>query len=173
MKRRILQLCILVFSVISVSAATLDEAKSALQRLTDEGQFVNRLDPSNVHNITPIGLRHTMGNTTVTLAVSKVRNMKEYCSIDVYARVFLPSRDVNSPEDSIPLFFGAEGIKLSKDGDIVGDAKLALLQDIRIPVLDNNATLVLKGGMNGRGGDGGFDIRISLLSRHTEFRTCR
>lgn len=151
MKRRILQLCILVFSVISVSAATLDEAKSALQRLTDEGQFVNRLDPSNVHNITPIGLRHTMGNTTVTLAVSKVRNMKEYCSIDVYARVFLPSRDVNSPEDSIPLFFGAEGIKLSKDGDIVGDAKLALLQDIRIPVLDNNATLVLKGGMNGRG----------------------
>ena len=147
MTKRLLQLIILAVIAIPVyaSSSTIEQARSYLQKVTDSGNFVTKLDPGSVRNNLPMGIRHTMGNTTVTLAVSKVRSMKEYCSMDIFARIFIPSKSADSPEDSIPLFFGAEGIMLSNDGDIVGDARLVLLQDVEIPIFDNNAKIILRG----------------------------
>ena len=153
MTKRLLQLIILAAIAIPVYATsnTIEQARSYLQKVTDSGNFVTKLDPGSVHNNLPMGIRHTMGNTTVTLAVSKVRSMKEYCSMDIFARIFIPSKSADSPEDSIPLFFGAEGIMLSNDGDIVGDARLVLLQDVEMPIFDNNAKIILRGGISNSG----------------------
>lgn len=153
MTKRLLQLIILAVIAIPVYASsnTIEQARSYLQKVTDSGNFVTKLDPGSVRNNLPMGIRHTMGNTTVTLAVSKVRSMKEYCSMDIFARIFIPSKSADSPEDSIPLFFGAEGIMLSNDGDIVGDARLVLLQDVEIPIFDNNAKIILRGGISNSG----------------------
>ena len=44
------------------------------------------------------------------------------------------------------LYFGAEGVKLSYNGRIVGDAKLSLLGDINMPFNQNQWMLTLEGG---------------------------
>ncbi|MDY6374266.1 MAG: hypothetical protein SPK61_05700 [Bacteroidales bacterium] len=140
-------LAILFFSLLSftnVQAVTIEDALQALQDVTENGHFVSSLKPSDTENRTPMGLRHTMGNVTVTLAVSNIKNMKEYCAMDIYARIFIPSRDEAALSDSTALMFGAEGIKISYDGDIVGDARLLLLQDLRIPIINHNASITLR-----------------------------
>lgn len=147
MKNSLLKTSIILATILfscNVAASDIGSAKKSLQEVMTKGHFVSELKPGNTANITPIGMRHTMGNVTVTLAVSRIKNKKEYCIMDVYAKVLIPSRDEANLSDSIPLFFGAEGIKISYDGDIVGDVRLVLLEDIRIPILNHNAAITLR-----------------------------
>ena len=51
-------------------------------------------------------------------------------------------------------FFGAQEVKLSYTGDIIGDARLVLLTDEVIPISGGKAVLTLKGGMDTGSGQG-------------------
>jgi hypothetical protein len=97
-------------------------------------------------NVLPMGIRRTAGNVEVTIAVSEVVWLTTHSELTLYARIKLPEAD------SKPLFFGAKGIKFSYNGDIVGDAMLALFGDVSIPIQGNTAALTLKGGFDGKTG---------------------
>jgi hypothetical protein len=97
-------------------------------------------------NVLPMGIKRTAGNVEVTIAVSEVVWLTTHSELTLYARIKLPE------ENSKPLFFGAKGIKFSYNGDIVGDAMLALFGDITIPIQGNTAALTLKGGFDGKTG---------------------
>ena len=95
----------------------------------------------------PVGIQKTMGNVTVTLAVSKVRFASNNSEMDLYAMAQLPYGDDEKPKR---LYFGATHVPCSNKGSIVGEVQLTLLQDYEIPFGTKNdgssVTLVLNGG---------------------------
>lgn len=95
----------------------------------------------------PVGIQKTMGNVTVTLAVSKVRFASNNSEMDLYAMAQLPYGDDKKPKR---LYFGATHVPCSNKGSIVGEVQLTLLQDYEIPFGTKNdgssVTLVLNGG---------------------------
>lgn len=122
------------------NAQHVQQAQSAIQSVETNGTFVEELTANNLRDF-PIGIHKTMGNTPVTLAVSNVKFQKDYAAIDVFVKVVLPQQ--------ITLFFGAEDLQFSYDGYFLGNAKLALLEDIVLPAFsDNSLQLILKGGTN-------------------------
>ena len=62
----------------------------------------------------------------------------------MYARIVTPQAGAEGGKKT--LYFGAEGVKLSYNGRIVGDAKLSLLGDINMPFNQNQWMLTLEGG---------------------------
>lgn len=95
----------------------------------------------------PVGIQKTMGNVTVTLAVSKVRFASNNSEMDLYAMAQLPYGDDKKPKR---LYFCATHVPCSNKGSIVGEVQLTLLQDYEIPFGTKNdgssVTLVLNGG---------------------------
>lgn len=115
-----------------------------------------RLDQSNNYteslsyvdmNVLPMGIKQTLSNIEVTIAVSDMRWETTHSELTVFARVKIP-------QESKTLFFGAQGIKLSNNGDIIGDASLVLLGDVSIPINGNTAALTLKGDFDVNTGRG-------------------
>ncbi|WP_438711006.1 hypothetical protein ACSTS3_21090 [Aquimarina muelleri] len=64
--------------------------------------------------------------------------------------MLIPQSDKNGMP--LELFFGAENVKLSHQGGIMGDANLVLLGDMLIPFNGGNWLLMLKGGFDMRTG---------------------
>jgi hypothetical protein len=91
----------------------------------------------------PIGVKETIGNTTVEVAISKFILRPNYGEITIYCRLHI--KDKNAPNGERDVFFGARGIKIA-NGGIIGDAQLVLLGDVAIPFADNSFTL--KGGFD-------------------------
>ncbi|MDL2251982.1 hypothetical protein LJC12_03945, partial [Odoribacter sp. OttesenSCG-928-J03] len=89
--------------------------------------------------ILPLGIKRTIGNVEYSIAISKIKFGKEYSELTAWGRVKIP----DSQGDRF-LFFGADRIKLSNEGDIIGEAKLALLEDVDIP-LNGMTTISLSG----------------------------
>lgn len=108
-------------------------------------------------NVLPVGINRTVSNVRYTIAVSNIRFMQEYAELTVWGRVELPQGGNNRV-----LFFGAEGVKLSNEGDIVGDARLVLLGDVGIPVNNGAASITLKGGFNPASGVGDSQTYMAI-----------
>lgn len=116
------------------------KAQESFSRLDAVNSFKDNLNQVDM-NLLPSGISKTVGNMNVTIAVHSAELFPEYTALGVFLRLRIPDREE-------PLMFGAEDIKLSHEGDIIGDARLSLLSDIEIPIGNNNVLLRLKGGYN-------------------------
>ncbi len=117
-------------------------ADQLIQKLEEFGNFVDVLTGNDLLQL-PVGLRKrdpSSGNEIV-IAVSSVRFHSEYAELKLWAKMDIP-------QSNRSLFFGAEGVKFSRQGALVGDAKLVLLGDFPIPFNGDNWLLTLKGGIN-------------------------
>lgn len=102
----------------------------------------------------PVGMvkeDKTSGNK-VELAITEVKFLPKYAQFNAWARLTIPAKDANGKQDKT-LYFGAEGIKLSNDGAIIGSMKLVLLGDVAIPIKGDNWLLTLQGGVDRTTGD--------------------
>jgi hypothetical protein len=113
------------------------KAAETFAQLDQSNNFTESLSYADM-NVLPMGIKQTISNIEVTVAVSDIRWETHYSELTVFARVKIP-------QEPKLLFFGAQGIKLSHDGAIIGDASLVLMGDISIPIQGNTATLTLKG----------------------------
>lgn len=161
MKNRLIKCftCILV-SIIGVISPVF--AQSPYQETADQLEAINRtFEVISTHNAyvddlsqvdmnhLPIGLKRTINNMEVTVAISRVVFTQEFSEFGVYAKAVLPQ---NADGEQKILFFGSEGVRGNHKGGIQGDLKLSLLKDISIPFNNGNMTIVLKGGFdNNRG----------------------
>lgn len=142
-KRLILLLLLLVTYYTHVSAqqstaaAQLDEVAKVFETLSQSNAYTEDLTSASC-NVLPIGIKRTMNNMEITIAVDKVVFHPDYAELSVLARAIIPQKNLD-------LFFGGRGIKLSYEGSIIGDANLTLLGDIEIPFNNGNMSLVLKG----------------------------
>ena len=120
------------------------KAEAEFEKLEQSNHYTGSLSPGDLNEL-PVGLKKTVNNTTVKIAVSNASFYPSYAELTVYAKVEIPQ----SPGQ---LFFGVQGLRLSYTGGIIGDARLVLLGNLSIPVNGGNGSIVLKGGFDMRTG---------------------
>ncbi len=136
------------------------KAANAFATLDRTANYAEQLSMADLNRL-PMGISRHVSNVEYTIAISAFRVKPGYTELTVYGRVKIPqSADGQTRNDQV-LFFGAQDIKLSFDGNIVGDAKLVLLGDISIPINGDRATLVLHGGLDKTTGRG---LELTYLS---------
>ena len=95
----------------------------------------------------PVGLKKKLGNSVVTIGISNAKFMLGYTELTVFCKVILPQKDAATGKQK-EIFFGADNVKLSKGGGLIGDANLVLLGDVPIAFNGGNLLLTLKGGLD-------------------------
>jgi len=145
----------LVFPLIAqaqkdAAEESVSEAKTAFQTLDQSNLWTNNFSQEEIQTL-PVGIKYTFGkgsgsNIQAAIGVTKAVMYSDYAEITVFARVRLPQTDATGKP--LELFFGADKVKLSYQGGIIGDIKLALLGDINIPFNAGKWLLTLKGGFD-------------------------
>ncbi|MDC8102664.1 hypothetical protein [Chryseobacterium rhizosphaerae] len=123
--------------------AEIGKAIGAFNTIEANGHFTNTINPNDLTEL-PIGLKENISNVEYGIVVTKAKFTPEYALINVYARVVTPQQGAEGGKKT--LFFGAEDVRLSYNGKIIGDAKLSLLGDINMPFNQNQWMLTLEGG---------------------------
>lgn len=94
----------------------------------------------------PIGIKKTINKTQYMLGISNAKFTPEYTELTAFVRIIIPQIDSLGKQKE--LFFGANNIKLSHKGGLIGDTNLVLLGDFPLKICGDKALLILKGGMN-------------------------
>lgn len=151
-RRTVVFLCLLV--LYSATAFADNNSGGPGQIFTDieqNNRYVDMLSPSDLQEL-PIGISKSIGNIKYTVAFTKAKVNGQYAELSAFARIELPQRNPQTNEPVV-LFFGAEGVKFSFQGGLVGDAELALLGNISIPFNGNKWKLLLKGALDPSNGN--------------------
>ncbi len=138
------------------SGESIDGIRGVFQTMIEQGRFINDLQDigsGEAYNL-PIGLQKNIGNTPFMLAVTNIKMGPQYGEISLLMKMSIP-------QESKELLFGASGIKISHDGDLIGDVKLALLNEIPIS-LGNLGDVIIKGSIDKKSGNHTSDTYVSL-----------
>ncbi len=122
------------------------EAYNAILTVEEQGRYAASL-PVDLENALPMGIKRTLNNIEYIVAFTHAKWTPTGYVLSAFARVKIPDQGKT-------LFFAAQDIQF-KEGNIVGNGRLALLGDISIPINGNTAVLTLKGNMNEATGMGG------------------
>ncbi|TSE05631.1 hypothetical protein [Aquimarina algiphila] len=126
------------------------EAEKGFNEIDSTGRWISSFRNEDIQ-VLPVGIKHKLNEVEYQLGFTKARFTKEYTELTVFVKIILPQSD----EEGLPieLFFGANNVKLSHQGGIIGEANLVLLGDIFIPFNGGNWLLILKGGFDYKTGD--------------------
>jgi hypothetical protein len=116
-----------------------DQAQGVINEIERKGSFVDLLSTDNIIEL-PVGIKKKFGNSTVILAVGQAKLYPTYTELLVFCKMDLPQGK--------SIFFGANNIKISHGGGIVGNWNLTLLGDFQIPINGGNSMITLKGGFD-------------------------
>ncbi|MDK7763295.1 hypothetical protein QP580_07575 [Prevotella bivia] len=112
-------------------------------RIAETNAYVEDLNYNEEEAINlPIGMKRTIGGMEITIAISRFALQTSSTELGVYAKAVIPQ---GTNGGRTVLFFGAEGIKGTHTGGLVGELKLSLLHDVEIPFNGGNTKIVLKG----------------------------
>ncbi|MBP4137458.1 hypothetical protein [Flavobacterium geliluteum] len=121
----------------------LGAASSAIKKIEASERWVDKFSNQDLVEL-PIGIRNTVNNVQYSIGITKAVFSPEYTTLTVFCRVDIPQKDKNG--QPMQLFFGADNVKLSHQGGIMGEAKLVLLGNVDIPFSDNKWQVSLYGG---------------------------
>jgi hypothetical protein len=145
-------------SAQTTAPTTVNKALQEFQIIEQQNRFVeNFLDikssEQNAYNL-PVGIKKIIGNIPLTLAINNVKFFNNYGEITLMVKMDIPQK-------SKSLVFAADGVRLSSEGDLIGDVKLSLLSDVPIS-LGKAGTLVLKGSMDTKTGAANSKTYVSV-----------
>lgn len=123
----------------------LGAASSAIEKIEASERWVDKFSNQDLVEL-PIGIRNTVNNVQYSIGITKAVFSPEYTTLTVFCRVDIPQKDKNG--QPMQLFFGADNVKLSHQGGIMGEAKLVLLGNVDIPFSDNKWMISLYGGFD-------------------------
>ena len=123
----------------------LGAASSAIEKIEAAERWVDKFSNQDLVEL-PIGIRNTVNNVQYSIGITKAVFSPEYTTLTVFCRVDIPQKDKNG--QPMQLFFGADNVKLSHQGGIMGEAKLVLLGNVDIPFSDNKWQVSLYGGFD-------------------------
>ncbi len=129
------------------AASLRQEAYNAILAVEEQGRYASSL-PADLDGALPMGIKRTLNNVEYIVAFTHAKWTPSGYELSAFARVKIPDQGKT-------LFFSGQGIQF-KEGNIVGNGRLALLGDISIPINGGTAVLTLKGNINeatGMGGD--------------------
>ncbi|MBS1506691.1 MAG: hypothetical protein JSS79_08600 [Bacteroidetes bacterium] len=124
--------------------AIIAKASSILKKIKEGQKFIHNLNDKYQYPL-PVGISKTIAGADYTIGIDAIRLKPTYAEVDVYMQFEVP-------QNGKKLTFMAQGIKFSKAGGIIGDAKLALVGDFAVNFNGDKGQLVLKGGVGGTGG---------------------
>lgn len=129
------------------------EVTAMFDQIEAEGKWVDSFRNEDIQTL-PLGITYTPkdkeGNSDdgviVELGLVNATVNTKYIEFTAFARITIPQTDKDGKR--IQLFFGANNLKMTHKGGIIGDANLVLLGDVHIPWNGGKWLLTLKGGMN-------------------------
>ena len=133
------------FPVADPTNKNLNKAIELFKEIDLNNNIIDFLEPKNLASL-PIGVKKTINGIQYMLGISNAKFTPEYTELTAFVRIILPQ--INAAGKQEQLFFGANNIKLSHKGGLIGDTNLVLLGDVPLKILGNQALLVLKGGMD-------------------------
>ncbi len=138
------------FPAIPVVTDSKKEAEEGFKKIDSADSWISSFGTEDMQTL-PVGVKHRLGEVEYQLGITKAKFTKEFTELTAFVKVILPQ----SKEDGLPieLFFGANNVKLSHQGGLIGDTNLVLLGDMFIPFNGGNWLLILKGGFDYKTGD--------------------
>ena len=133
------------FPISQETSKDLSTAISTFEEIKKNNNLTDLLEPKKL-SMLPLGVAKTIGGIQYTLGISSAKFTPQYTELTAFVKIVIPQFD--SSGNAKELFFGANNIKLSHKGGLVGDTNLVLLGDVPIKMNGENLLLVLKGGMN-------------------------
>lgn len=125
------------------SIQQIGDLNNMFARIAETNAYVEDLNYNEEEAINlPIGMKRTIGGMEITIAISRFALQTSSTELGVYAKAVIPQ---GTNGGRTVLFFGAEGIKGTHTGGLVGELKLSLLHDVEIPFNGGNTKIVLKG----------------------------
>lgn len=121
-----------------------NEGINVFANLEESGNYTDQLSIAELNNL-PMGISKHINTVEYTIAINEFEIYPDHARISVYGKVKIPQLEDGERKDKI-LIFGSKDIKLSFEGNIIGEAKLQLLGDFSIPIFGNNGELILRGG---------------------------
>ncbi|MBF4516614.1 hypothetical protein IRZ71_09670 [Flavobacterium sp. ANB] len=131
-----------------IAGETSDDLKTAMAtclKIDESGNLTDVLEPKKL-SMLPLGIKKTIGGIQYMLGISNAKFTPEYTELTAFVRIIIPQHGADGKPKE--LFFGANNIRLSHKGGLVGDTNLVLLGDVPIKINGENLLLILKGGMN-------------------------
>ncbi|PAM94954.1 hypothetical protein B4N84_10660 [Flavobacterium sp. IR1] len=120
-------------------------ATNAIDKIEKTNRWVDKFSNDKLTEL-PVGIRKTINNIQYSIVIREALLLPEHTTLAVFCRVDIPQKDKNGKP--IQLFFGAEDVKLSHEGGIIGEAKLVLLGNVDIPFSQNRWQVSLYGGFD-------------------------
>lgn len=121
----------------------IDRAKSVLDKIKEGQKFIHNLNDKFEFSL-PVGIKKTIAGLDYTIGIEAIRLKPTYAEVDVYMQFEIP-------QNGKKLTFMAKGVKFSKSGGIIGDAKLVLVSDYAINLSGDKSQILIKGGVGGTG----------------------
>ena len=122
-----------------------NEVAEVMGKIEETGAWINTLTQGALVTL-PVGMKQVVNEVVYEVGIAKATLHKDYTELTVFARIRMPQTNENG--EPIEAFFGANNVKLSHQGGILGDANLVLLGDVQIPFSAGNWLLELKGGFD-------------------------
>ncbi|MDO5106412.1 Ig-like domain-containing protein [Capnocytophaga sp.] len=97
--------------------------------LFEKGKWVASLGAEQLTEL-PVGIREHKNSVEYALLMTKARFTAKNAFIDLYARVTVP--DAKMPSGKRELYFGAQDVQMSFQGQLFGDVKLVLLGSVGV-----------------------------------------
>ncbi|MCP2025939.1 hypothetical protein L1276_001079 [Flavobacterium sp. HSC-32F16] len=123
----------------------LELAMSTFETIKQNGNITDVLEPKKL-SMLPLGISKTIGGVQYILGISNAKFTPTYTELTAFVKIVLPQIDAQG--NAKQLFFGANNIKLSHKGGLVGDTNLVLLGDVPLKIMGESSLLILKGGMD-------------------------
>ncbi|WP_406845359.1 hypothetical protein [Flavobacterium soyae] len=123
----------------------LNAAAGSIEKIAAADRWVDHFSNQDLVEL-PVGIRNTVNNVQYSIGITKAVFSPEYTTLTVFCRVDIPQKGPNG--QPMQLFFGADDVKLSHQGGIIGEAKLVLLGNVDIPFSDDKWQLSLYGGFD-------------------------
>lgn len=133
------------FPIAEQTSDDLQKAMATCLKIDENGNLTDNLEPKNLSQL-PLGIKKTIGGIQYLLGISDAKFTPEYTELTAFVRIIIPQHGADGKPKE--LFFGANNIRLSHKGGLVGDTNLVLLGDVPIKINGENLLLILKGGMD-------------------------
>ncbi|UNY99051.1 hypothetical protein MQE36_01575 [Zhouia spongiae] len=138
------------YTVDSLTNSQQLAAKGSFAKIEEQQHWVDEFSNEDIVTL-PVGVKYQTENVEYAIGITEAEINPDHTILTVFARVKIQQSDKEGRP--IELFFGADNVKLSHQGGIIGDAKLVLLGDVPIPFNGGNWLLQLNGGFSYRSGN--------------------
>jgi hypothetical protein len=139
------------YAVSAPTKSNRDSANALFKKLDQLNKFID-MDANTTPSLSPVKLpiglkKHFGANNIVYVGFSRAVIKPTHAELTAFVKMEMYVEDGQSgTKKKRELFFGADGIKMTNNGKIIGDARLVLLGDYTIPMFNGKMKMILRGG---------------------------